>query len=424
MAQTRPRLEQIVFKSAKTGAHNIDTYLEAAEVGNRTLAQLMGDLFDANGNFAPEDILPEFRIDQTGGQSKLQYRTDATNPWEDLIGFFNDRGAFATGVAYNSLDLVSITVGSTTDLYIVKSDLSAFNSQTDFINSASTQLITTNTAGILQDVRDARDDVLNDAGFIAVSTDLQATPSKIETVSNSLGTGQAVTVVGDDLALGASSNITKVATDIANVNLVGPNIADVTSVAPHVGAGQDVTVVADDLDLGPTSKIKLTADNIANVNTVATDLDLANSAIETVANDLNATPSNIANFVGGLDATIDDLTIQGVAKGAIDSASTTTFDMSTANNYVFDRANGATLTLSNAHLCANMQPFTVVIKENGSSSLTISATTGTIKYANALTPTLDAVSGRLVILTGFVLDPDAATPANTTIVICHTKVYA
>jgi hypothetical protein len=200
---------------------------------------------------------------------------------------------------------------------------------------------------------------LQDAGFIAVSTDLQATPSKIETVSNSLGTGQAVTVVGDDLALGASSNITKVATDIANVNLVGPNI----------------------------------------------------SAVTTVANDLNATPSNIANFVGGLDATIDDLTIQGVAKGAIDSASTTTFDMSTANNYVFDRANGATLTLSNSHLCANMQPFTIVIKEDGTNtSLTIQPT-GQFKWQDGSVPTLSGVSGSRLVISGFVLDPD---PNNST----------
>jgi hypothetical protein len=232
-----------------------------------------------------------------------------------------------------------------------------------------------------------------------------------------------VTVVGTDLALNASSNINRTGNDIANVNLVGPSIASVNAVAPHVGAGQDVTVVADDLNLGATSKIKLAADNIDKVTTVADDLDAPTSAITTVANDLNATPSNIANFVGGLDATIDDLTIQGVAKGAIDSTSNTTFDMSTANNYVFDRANGATLTLSNAHLCANMQPFTVVIKENGSSSLTISATTGTIKYANNIAPALDGVSGRLVILTGFVLDPDTVTPANTTIVVCHAKVY-
>ena len=98
--------------------------------------------------------------------------------------------------------------------------------------------------------------------------------------------------------------------------------------------------------------------------------------------------------------------------------------MSTANNYVFDRANGATLTLSNAHLCANMQPFTIVVKEDGSSSFTISATNGTIKYANNVAPTLDGQSGRLVVLTGFVFEPDTVTPANTTIVICHTKVYS
>ena len=116
MPQTRPRLEQITFKSAKTGTQNLDAYLEAAEIGNRTLASLMGDLFDANGNFAPEDILPEFRIDQTGGQTKLQYRTDNNAAFQDLIGFFNDRGNFATGVAYKALDLVTVDDGTSVDL--------------------------------------------------------------------------------------------------------------------------------------------------------------------------------------------------------------------------------------------------------------------------------------------------------------------
>jgi len=108
MAQTRPRLEQIVFKSAKTGTHNIDTYLEAAELGNRTLAQLMGDLFDDSGNFAPEEVLPEFRIDQTGGETKLQYRTGGDGTFEDLVGFFNDRGAFSTSTSYSSCKCVSV----------------------------------------------------------------------------------------------------------------------------------------------------------------------------------------------------------------------------------------------------------------------------------------------------------------------------
>jgi len=195
MAQTRPRLEQIVFKSAKTGAHNIDTYLENAEIGNRTLSQLMGDLFDANGNFAPEAIVPEFQIGQSGGQIQLQYRTDSGASFTDLIGFFNDRGAFSTSTTYNALDLVTTTSGSATNLHLVKTDQShTFASQADFIASSGTQLLLESPAGVLADVQSARDDVIQDAGFIAVSTDLQATPSLIETVA-------------DDLALGASSEI-------------------------------------------------------------------------------------------------------------------------------------------------------------------------------------------------------------------------
>jgi len=466
MAQTRPRLEQIVFKSAKTGSHSIDTYLENAEIGNRTLAQLMGDLFDANGNFAPEEILPEFQIDQTGGQTKLQYRTDATNPWEDLIGFFNDRGNFATGTAYNALDLVTVTEGSAINLYIVKSDLSAFTSQADFTSSSSTQLITTNTAGILQDVQDARDDVLQDAGFIAVSTDLQATPSKIETVSDNLGANQAVTVVADDLSLGgsskigvvntniasvnttagsiadvntvaaqltptgdvtvvaddldlgASSKITQTADNIANVNTVGGAISAVNTVSGQIGTGLDVTIIADDLDLGASSKIGQTADNIANVNAVGTDLLAAASAITTVANDLNATPSNIANFVGGLDATINDLTLSGVAVG--NSTSGTSFDLTVSNNHVWDLAGGITLTIQNAHLAATMQPFTIAVKEDGSAtSATLQADanyTLTIKAPDGTLLQPGGNSGSIIVYSGFVLET-GSSPNTATLVI-------
>ena len=462
MPQTRPRLEQITFKSAKTGTQNLDAYLEAAEIGDRTLASLMGDLFDANGNFAPEEILPEFRIDQTGGTTKLQYRTDATNPWEDLVGFFNDRGNFATGTAYNALDLVTVDDGTTVDLYIVKSDQSntAFSSQSEFVNATSTQLITTNTATILQDVRDARDDVLQDAGFIAVSTDLQADPSKIQTVSDNLGTDQAVTVVADDLNLGASSkiatvntnisnvnatggsianvntvaaqltptgdvtvvadditNVTQVSSNIANVNNVGGNIPAITTVSQQIGTGLDVTVVADDLDDGVTSKIKITADNIADVNTVADNIGVG-QAITTVANDLNATPSNIANFVGGLDATINDLTIQGVAVG--NSTSGTSFDLTASNNHVWDLASGTTLTIANAHLAGTMQPFTIAVKEDGT------ATSATLQADGNYTLTLKApdgtllqpigTSGRVMVYSGFVLET-GSSPNTATLVV-------
>ena len=466
MAQTRPRLEQIVFKSAKTGSHSIDTYLENAEIGNRTLAQLMGDLFDANGNFAPEEILPEFRIDQTGGQTKLQYRTDDSAAFEDLVGFFNDRGAFATGTIYNALDLVTVTDGSTTDLYIVKTNQdTAFSSQSDFTGSASTQLITTNSAGILQDVRDARDDVLDDLGFIAVSTDLQATPSNIETVGNNLGANQAVTVVADDLnaatsniqqVSGAITNVNNVGSSIANVNTVAPqltptgdvtvvandlndpssnieavadaitnvdnvgnNIVAVTTVSQEIGTGLDVTVVADDLGLGLTSKITITADNIDDVTTVADNIGTG-QAITTVANDLNATPSNIENFVGGnLNATIHDLTLSGAAVG--NSTTSSTFTLTDSNNHVWDLAtDGTTLTIADAHLAAVLQPFTIAVKEDGTT------TTAAIQASSNYTLTLKAPdgtllqpggnSGNVIVYSGFVLEANAAGNTATLVI--------
>ena len=68
MARTRVPSEQLNFRSANTGVHLLDTYLEDAEMGNLTLAQLMGKLFDeATGNI---DAFT-FTYDSTSGAEKM-----------------------------------------------------------------------------------------------------------------------------------------------------------------------------------------------------------------------------------------------------------------------------------------------------------------------------------------------------------------
>ena len=53
MARTRVPSEQLNFRSANTGTHLLDTYLEDAEKGGLTLSALLSKLFDdATGNFA------------------------------------------------------------------------------------------------------------------------------------------------------------------------------------------------------------------------------------------------------------------------------------------------------------------------------------------------------------------------------------
>ena len=44
MAETRPIGEQLRFISQFTGNHVLDDYLEAAEKGNRTLSDMLGDI--------------------------------------------------------------------------------------------------------------------------------------------------------------------------------------------------------------------------------------------------------------------------------------------------------------------------------------------------------------------------------------------
>jgi hypothetical protein len=72
MSETRIRGEQLRFLSSSTGSHILDTYLEAAEVGGRSLADLLGDVFDdSDGSFRAD--LFEFRENpSTAGE--LQFR--------------------------------------------------------------------------------------------------------------------------------------------------------------------------------------------------------------------------------------------------------------------------------------------------------------------------------------------------------------
>ena len=62
---TRPDTDQVKFTSEKTGEHLLETYLQDAELGNRTLAELLADLFNPSTgalivNPTPEQITQSF----------------------------------------------------------------------------------------------------------------------------------------------------------------------------------------------------------------------------------------------------------------------------------------------------------------------------------------------------------------------------
>lgn len=109
MVATRPKGEQIDFRSANTGTHLLDTYLESAEIGGRALNDLLNDMFDETTGDMRTDIF-EFRVDAS--TFKLQVRrglyTSETTGWVDVPNgtFFKPRGDWATDTDYALHDIV------------------------------------------------------------------------------------------------------------------------------------------------------------------------------------------------------------------------------------------------------------------------------------------------------------------------------
>jgi hypothetical protein len=83
---------------------NIVRYLNASEFGDKTLAELLDQIFDANGDV---DGIVEIRLDPTSG---LQYRsgtyTNETDGWSDIVSAADIRGA--SGVDFGLIDAPSI----------------------------------------------------------------------------------------------------------------------------------------------------------------------------------------------------------------------------------------------------------------------------------------------------------------------------
>lgn len=108
MTETRPTGEQLRFVSSATGEHILDTYLEAAEKGGRTLPDLLSDLFSNSGQFNAS--LFQFRVNSSTQLLEVRVGTfiDPNAGWSSAnASIFRWRGAHANATAYERLDLVT-----------------------------------------------------------------------------------------------------------------------------------------------------------------------------------------------------------------------------------------------------------------------------------------------------------------------------
>lgn len=346
MAITRPTGEQLRFVSANTGEHVLDTYMENAEIGGRQLSQLLGDIFNSSSGTFDATIFT-FQVDTTDN-NKLEVRVGAGNSFvETGIEIFNPRGAYATGVAYKPLDVVTnaqdthvcisahtssastpdatkfqkVINGSLVSDYANKTDGAVTGSEysakawaiggtgvTDTANAGAAMEWATKTSGTV-------DGTNYSAKYWATSTPVttvSASISSVQTVATNIANVNTLAGINANVTTvaGISSDVTAVAGDATDIGTVSTNIANVNTVA---GISANVTAVAGDAtdigtvatDLAGTDTIGTVAGSIANVNTVA-GIDSNVTAVANNSANINTVAGNNANVttVGGINSDV------------------------------------------------------------------------------------------------------------------------
>jgi hypothetical protein len=113
LPSTRPTGEQLRFASSKTGEHSLDTYLEAAERGTRTIADMLADLWDTSGGLRSDNL--QFRITSAGQlQERLGDFVDPNLGWQNVTDGFlcRPRGPHANATLYERTDIVTTSAGT------------------------------------------------------------------------------------------------------------------------------------------------------------------------------------------------------------------------------------------------------------------------------------------------------------------------
>ena len=345
MAETQPRGEQLRFLSSKTGTHNLDTYLESAERGTKSIGDMLGDIFDSSGVFDATNF--EFQFDPS--DSQLEVRVGgSSNSYVNITNFFNIRGTYSSSsTTYKNFDLVTRSNG---DVHIVHG-LSSNTATTTFaddaaVNSSSntTKLVDVSGAATQATVAASSATAAASSATAAASSATTAT-TKASEAATSASTASGHKDTATTKAGEAATSATAAATSASTASTQATNAASsATSAASslstftgqyHGAASSNPTsnLDAGDLyfntssglkvyngsaweDIKPTSSEQTAINNVntnsSNINTVAgqnsniTTLAGIASDITSVAN-ISADVAAVENKLTEIEAVADDL---------------------------------------------------------------------------------------------------------------------
>lgn len=389
MSETLPTGEQIRFRSSKTGEHNLDTYLEAAEIGNRQLFDMLDDIFDSGNSGLLRTDLWTFQYNTTS--KKLQVRVgDASNSFTDITSFFNVRGAFSTSTTYQNFDLVTVT---NTDVYIVHG-LSAgatFSSEGNFTASANTfKLI--DVASVLSSATTQATNAASSASAASTSATNAATSATTATTKAS----EAATS-----ATNAASSASGASTSASNASTSETNAASSAS-----SASSSATSATNSASTATTkaSEASTSATNAAS-SASAASTSATNAASSATAAAGSATTATTQASTATTQANTATTKASEAATSAANAATSETNAGTSATNAATS-ASGASTSASNAASSASA----------ASTSATNAAASATTAQNSAGTNNVDRFSGNNS-TTAFTLSSAPSSENNTYVFI-------
>ena len=350
MAETQPRGEQLRFLSTKTGTHNLDTYLESAERGTKSIGDMLGDIFDSSGVFDATNF--EFQFDPS--DSQLEVRVGgSSNSYVNITNFFNIRGTYSSSsTTYKNFDLVTRSNG---DVHIVHG-LSSNTATTTFaddaaVNSSSNTKKLVDVSGAATQATAAASSATAAASSATAAASSATTAStQASNASSSASTASGHKDTATTKAGEAATSASAAATSASTASTQATNAASsATSAASslstftgqyHGAASSNPTsnLDAGDLyfntssglkvyngsaweDIKPTSSEQTAINNVntnsSNINTVASQ----NSNITTLAG-ISSDITSVANVASDVAAVENKLTeIQAVASDLAESSS-------------------------------------------------------------------------------------------------------
>lgn len=350
MAETQPRGEQLRFLSTKTGEHNLDTYLENAERGSKTIGDMLGDIFDSSGVFDATNF--EFQFDPS--DSQLEVRVGgSSNSYVNITNFFNIRGVYSSSsTTYKNFDLVTRSNG---DVHIVHG-LASNTATTTFADDAAVASSSNTTkivdvSGAAAQASAAATSATNAANSAtAAATSASAASTSESNASSSASTASGHASTATTKASEAATSASNAATSASTASTQATNASNSATAAAstlstfqgqyHGASSSDPTTNLDsgDLyfntssglkvyngsaweDIKPTSSEQTAINNVnsnsANINTVAGQ----NSNITTLAG-ISADITSVANISADVAAVENKLTeIQAVADDLAEASS-------------------------------------------------------------------------------------------------------